>query len=85
LQGNISRANIQGDVAVNHIVTLPICTGWDGNIFIIDDIVVIYQPIVIIIDDGGWSPPGGIPSGCEITGIGNNNPHLKCSGGSKKS
>jgi ferric-dicitrate binding protein FerR (iron transport regulator) len=83
-QGNINRGSIQGDVAVNHIVTLPICTGWDGNIVIIGNVIVIYQPIVVIIDDGGWTPPGGIPPGCKITGIGNNNPHLKCSGGSNK-
>lgn len=55
-------------MAVNHIVTLPICTGWDGNIFIIGDIVVIYQPIVIIIDDGGWSPPGGYRRDVKLRG-----------------
>lgn len=83
-QGNIDRAHVQGDVAVNHIVTLPICTGWDGTFIITGNIIVIYQPVVIVIDDGGWSPPGGVPSGCKITGIGNNNPHLKCSGGGSR-
>ncbi|MCA9873720.1 MAG: FecR domain-containing protein [Anaerolineales bacterium] len=83
-QGDIDRAYVQGDVAVNDVVTLPVCAGWDGTIIIIGTIVVIYQPVVIIIDDGGWSPPGGIPPGCKITGIGNNNPHLKCSGGGSK-
>ncbi len=83
-QGNIDRVHIQGDVAPNHVVTLPICTGWDGTIVITGTIIVIYQPVVVIIDDGGWVPPGGIPPGCKITGIGNNNPHLKCSGGSSR-
>ncbi|HEX6387607.1 MAG TPA: DUF5666 domain-containing protein, partial [Anaerolineae bacterium] len=83
--GNIDRANIHGDIQVDSIVTLPLCTGWDGTIIIIGTVTVIYQPVVIIIDDGGL-PPGGVPPGCKITGIGNNNPHLKCSDrGSKKS
>ena len=62
--GHIARANIQGDIKVNSVVILPLCTGWNGTIIIIGTIIVIYQPIIIIIDDGGnQSPPGCKGSG----------------------
>ncbi len=71
------RIKIHGDIKVNNIVTLPICTGWDGVIIIIGDITVIYQPIIIIIDPGTT-----IPDGCRVTSKGS----IKCSHpGSKKS
>lgn len=71
------RIKIKGDPKVGSIVTLPICTGWDRTIIIIRDVIVIYQPIVIIIDDGG-----GVPDGCKIS----KNGKIKCSNkGSKGS
>lgn len=80
------QIGVQGNIQTNSVITLPICVGWNGTIIIVGNIIVIYQPIVIIINEGG----GGIevPPGCKITGIGNGNPHLKCSNkgsGSRKS
>jgi len=72
--GHIGRANIQGDIKVNSVILLPLCTGWNGTIIIIGPIIIIYQPVIIIIDDGG----GGLPPGCKISG-GSRNPHVKCS------
>lgn len=57
------RIKIHGDIKVNSVITLPLCTGWDGTIIIIGDITVIYQPIIIIIDNGGGAPPGGSHKG----------------------
>ncbi|MCP5099321.1 MAG: hypothetical protein GY943_27525, partial [Chloroflexi bacterium] len=74
------RIKIHGNIKVDSVITVPICTGWDRTIVIIGDIIVIYRPIVIIIDDGG----GGnqLPPGCRITKKGG----IKCSGrGSKRS
>jgi hypothetical protein len=65
------RIKIHGDIKVNSIVTVPLCSGWDGAIIIIGDIFVIYQPLVVIIYDGS----DGLPSGCRITGKGS----IKCS------
>ena len=71
------RIHIHGDLKVNSIITVPMCTGWDGTVIIIGDIVVIYQPIVIIINDGNNLPPD-----CRITKKG----HIRCTNpGSKKS
>ena len=46
------RIHIKGNLKINNVITVPLCTGWDGTTIIIGDITVIYQPIVIIIDDG---------------------------------
>ncbi|MBE2221658.1 MAG: FecR domain-containing protein, partial [Anaerolineae bacterium] len=71
------RIKIHGDIKANSIITLPICTGWDGTIIIIGDIVVIYQPIIVIINPGN-----NIPDGCRLTSKGS----IKCSNkGSKHS
>ena len=61
------RIKIHGDLKVNHVTNLPICTGWDGTPIIIGDIIIIYQPVVIIINNGGGN---NIPPGCKITGKG---------------
>lgn len=66
------RIKIHGDLKVNNVTTLPICTGWDGTPIIIGDIIVIYQPVVIIINDGGGNT---IPSNCRVTSKGS----IKCS------
>jgi hypothetical protein len=70
------RIKIHGDIKVDSIITLPLCTGWDGTIIIIGDIIVIYQPIIIIINPGNT-----VPSNCRITKKGG----IKCSGGGSKS
>ena len=72
------RIKIHGDLKVNNITTLPICTGWDGTPIIIGDIIVIYQPIVIIINEGGGN---NVPPNCRVTSKGS----IKCSGGSRGS
>lgn len=71
------RIKIHGDLKVDSIITLPLCTGWDGTIIIIGDIIVIYQPIIIIIN------PGGVPPNCRVTSKGS----IKCShaGSNRKS
>lgn len=75
-QGNISLDTI-GNIGINHVVSLPLCTGWNGTTIIIGSgIIVIYQPVVIIIDDGG----NPLPPGCKITKKGN----IKCSKKSSK-
>ena len=66
------RIKIHGDLKVNNIVTLPLCTAWNGTIIIFGDIIVIYQPVVIIINNGNNLPPN-----CRITKKGS----IKCSGG----
>ena len=55
----------------------------DGRIIIIAVTIVIIDIDIIVV-----GPPSGpifVPDGCKITGIGNNNPRLKCSGGSSRS
>lgn len=75
-RGNINLESI-GDIGISHVVSLPLCTGWNGTTIIINSgIIVIYQPVVIIIDDGG----NPLPPGCKITKKGN----IKCSKKSSK-
>ncbi len=52
------RVQIKGDLKINNVITIPLCTGWDGITIIVGDITVIYQPIVIIIDDGNNNGSG---------------------------
>ena len=66
------RIKIHGNPNVNNIITLPLCTAWDGTIIVLGDIIVIYQPVVIIINNGNNLPPN-----CRITKKGS----IKCSGG----
>jgi hypothetical protein len=59
-----------------------------GDTIIIVAVTVIVIDIDILIFQPGTPPaiPLVVPPNCKITGIGNNNPHLKCSSkGSKKS
>jgi len=66
------RIKIHGKIKQNSIITLPICTGWDGFTIIVGDITVIHQAIIVIIDDGGETSP---PPNCKITSKGT----IKCS------
>ncbi len=66
------RIKIHGNLKVNNVTTLPICVGWDGLPIIHGDIIVIYEPIVIIINDGGGN---NIPPNCRMTSKGS----IKCS------
>lgn len=72
------RIKIHGDIKANQVITVPLCTGWDGSIIVIGDILIIYQPPVIIINDGGGN--NGVPPGCKITNKGS----IKCSRKSDK-
>ena len=73
------RIKIHGDIKANQVITVPLCTGWDGSITIIGDIIIIYQPPVIIINNGGGGN-NGVPPGCKITNKGS----IKCSRKSHK-
>jgi len=55
------RIQIKGDLKINNVITVLLCTGWDGVTIIVGDIIVIYEPIVIIIDGGNNN---GGSSGC---------------------
>lgn len=68
--GDIPTTNLVGEAKVNHVITLPLCTGWNGTIVIIGNIIVIYQPVVIIINPGQNIPPG-----CKVS----KNGKIKCS------
>jgi len=57
------------DLALNSIVTFPICIAFDGTIVVTGRIIIIYQPIVIVVPP----PPGGNHNDNGNGGRGNNN------------
>ncbi|MBK8985150.1 MAG: FecR domain-containing protein [Chloroflexi bacterium] len=59
-----------GDIALNSVITLPLCFSFDGVIVIIAPIIIIYPPIVIIMPPAPPQPPQPPPRG---NNNGNNN------------
>ncbi len=58
---------------IDDVITLPICTGWNGEITIIGEITLVYRPIIVIINPG-IGGDNNVPEGCRITPKGN----IKC-------
>ncbi|KAA3662240.1 MAG: hypothetical protein DWQ04_14045 [Chloroflexi bacterium] len=72
------RIHIKGNLKIDHVITVPLCTGWDGVTIIVGDITVIYQPVVIIINDGNSNGGSSDCRGSKCSNRGSNR-------GSKKS